>query len=201
MWLRAEDFTGTVTDLDTGERVRCVSAVDVEAGLIEVYKTAPNGKVLRDTANGKPIVELGRGRFRADLRPRKRLPGKRAPKIGAPACSKCPSRMTLPGDDLCPVCRAREQGRTVGVKPLSVEDMFRAKPCDNGCGREATWSVGDEVSATPELGMLGGRPTLFLRGATVARRWYCSWCYQPPRLLDAKGEVVEVRGEVGCRPG
>jgi hypothetical protein len=207
MWLRAENFAGTVTDLDTGEQLRHVSAVDAEAGLVEVYQVDAGGKVLRDVTTGKPIVQLGRGRFKADLRRRVDVPRKRAPRLGAPTCSRCPSRMTLPGDDLCPVCRAREQGRTVGVKPLGPGELMAVRPCDNGCGREATWSVGDEVSVTPVPGTLprqhGGppRPVLFLRGATVARRWYCSWCYQPPRLLDARGEVVEVREEAGgCRP-
>jgi hypothetical protein len=205
MWLRAEDFTGAITDLDTGEPVHNVSAINVEDGLVEVYKMDWGEKrVLRDSITGKPIVELGRGRFKADLQRRKSLPKKKAPSIGAPTCARCPSRMTLPGDDLCAVCRGREQGRTIGVSPI---DPFMVRPCDNGCGREASWSVGDEVSTTPVLGTLprqyGGppRPVLFLRGATVARRWYCSWCYQPPRLLDAKGEVIEVREEAGgCRP-
>lgn len=196
--MSASDYVGTVTDLDTGERVHRVAAVNVEAGLLEQWQSDERGHPVVDAVTKRPLRRLFRGRFSADLRPRPAR--ERAPTLGAPTCVRCPSKMTLPGDDLCPVCRAREQGRRISVEPLV--NLMEPRACDNGCGREATWSVSDETAVTP---VRGDHPVLgqawFLRGAMVGRRWYCSWCYSPPRILDARGEVMETLEEAGgCRP-
>lgn len=201
--MRAEDFVGSVIDLDTGERVARVAAVDPEAGLLERYKTDAGGRVLRDAVTGMPLLEMAKGRFRLDLRPRPKR-GSRRTNFGAPQCARCGGNMTLPGDDLCPVCRAREQGRVIRVD--QVGSALDARPCDNGCGRSATWSVSDETAVTPVPGVWRNpdgseEEVLYGRGALVARKWYCSWCYQPPRILDARGEVMRVIEDAGgCRP-
>ncbi len=58
--------------------------------------------------------------------------------------------------------------------------------------------MGDEVEASPQAGpfnLAGGCTVLFGRAATVGRRYYCSWHFKPPRLLDARGEVISDIGE------
>lgn len=203
MWLTAEDFVGTVTDLDTGNRVRNVAAVNVEEGLLERFRTDGAGRTVRDAATDEPIRDLYRGRFRADLRPREKAK-KRGPILGANECVRCASKLVLPRDDLCAVCRAREQGRDIRVEP--VTNVLDERPCDGGCGRSATWSVSDRTAVSPVRGKFpridGSLADVwFARGALIARWWYCSWCYRPPRVLDARGEVMTVNDEAGgCRP-
>jgi hypothetical protein len=61
----------------------------------------------------------------------------------------------------------------------------RGKKCF-GCSREATHAVGDEVVVSPQVkGNIA-----YERGSSVGRRFYCDWCYKPPRILDSKGEVM-----------
>jgi hypothetical protein len=62
-----------------------------------------------------------------------------------------------------------------------------------GCVKVANWMVSDEVSLPPIK--VGKR--FFSRGKTVAKRYYCSWHYVPPRLLDSRGEVIEIYDEAG----
>ena len=105
--------------------------------------------------------------------------------MGAPVCARCRSPLTLPGDDLCPRCRAQDrlQSNRFVVERLTTPLLDRR--CES-CSRLAIWSVADEVEVTPEV----NRRYLYERGMTVGRRYYCNRCYQPARLLDSKGEVV-----------
>ncbi len=150
-----------------------------------------------DQANGGWQTVLIKGRFKvvaAD--PPKRPDFNRL--LGAAGCARCPSRLTLPGDDLCVRCRRAQTGR-----PL--EDMQRCSAFDahrcSTCSRDADWSVADEVQATPQQGQVrGGRRVrggayLFDRAATVGRRYFCQRCivkrHEGSRLLDSKGEVIK----------
>lgn len=180
---------GTVTDLDTGFPVPHVIWVDVEAGEVQAYEVDPAGRPVKDAA-GDYLWYRGRGRF--SFTPQKAVQVKKPTAEGAAKCERCPSRLTLPGDDLCPACRARERGQRhrMRVDQLTTP-LLDVKCC--GCSRAAQYAVSDEVEASPQAGafnLFGGRRVLFGRAATVGRRYYCSWCFQPPRLLDARGEVI-----------
>ncbi len=61
------------------------------------------------------------------------------------------------------------------------------------CTRDAMWQVADEV-ALPPL-QKGNRA--YGRGRLTDIRYYCDHCYDPPRVLDEKGEVMQVI-EDGC---
>lgn len=83
-----------------------------------------------------------------------------------------------------PVLRRRERIR---APLLTVR-------CDaKGCSRVAAWSTIDEV-AMPYERINGFNYT---RALMVDRRFWCDFCYQPPRVLDAKGEVVSTDHEAG----
>ena len=61
------------------------------------------------------------------------------------------------------------------------------------CSRAANWAVGDEtpLPSVPHNGKL------YLRARTVGVRYYCDFHYKAPRVLDAKGEVMETIDEAG----
>lgn len=135
------------------------------------------------------------------------------PKIvmGAEYCSLCNSPLTLPGDDLCPPCRAKERGQKNKLLVERIVNPLLDRKCCQ-CSRLASWSVSDEVAVTPQMtagslmpvgrnqqGKLVFRKgkVLYDRGYTVGRRYFCSWHYRPPRLLDSKGELVSTWDEAG----
>lgn len=74
--------------------------------------------------------------------------------------------------------------------------LFSNRCCQKGCTRVARWSVSDEVPQTPVE--VNGRK--YSRGKIVGRRYYCEFHWKPPRLLDAKGEVMQEFDEIGVRP-
>lgn len=65
------------------------------------------------------------------------------------------------------------------------------------CTRDANWSVGDETPLPVMTGMLNGKGVEFLRARTVGIRYYCDFCYKAPRILDARGEVMETIDDAG----
>lgn len=170
MELRADSgVRGAVYDLDTGKRVYRVIALDVERGLLKAYNTMGD-------------VYVARGRF-------KFVPYS-APKLGAPKCAKCPSVLTLHGDELCPQCNAKDRGYSNKLVLPPGTGFPRGKKCSK-CSREATVSVADEVQVSPQV---KGR-VAYERGSTAGRRYYCEWCCKPPRILDSKGEVIREDGD------
>jgi hypothetical protein len=65
------------------------------------------------------------------------------------------------------------------------------------CSRQAKWQAGDETPLPP---VRQGR-RIFTCAQTVDVRHYCDFHYQPPRILDAKGEVMEtIEDAGGVRP-
>lgn len=198
----AKGFRGRVFDLDTGREIPKVLWVDTGSGEFAALQTGARGEPLVNAA-GECLTYRGVGR----LKVLQRQPDgtTRTVRMGAPACAKCRSPLTLPGDDLCPLCRgADRQVKAFQPKHRRVTDPLALVKCDR-CDRPATWQVADEVEATPELASglrpWGGRGRmLFARAQTVAQRFYCSWCWRPPRLLDARGEEVRSFDDVGVRP-
>src|SRR5262245_48041361 len=200
----AQGFRGLVIDRDTGNPVRKVLWVDLEAGLLEAYQVDGRGDIRKD-AEGNLLTYTARGRFRWVPGEGGRAPAAVLP-AGAPACTRCQSPLTLPGDDLCVACRARDgrAGRLLeGLADLAPGlDPLAAHACAHpGCNRQGVYAVGDEVTASPVEALTLRGPFRFRRGACVGRRWYCPWHWRAPRLLDAKGEVVEDQGHgFGVRP-
>lgn len=189
MLLRATDgMRGTVYDLDTGRRVPKVIELNTDRGYVRAYFVVrqddahPEREEIRKDSAGDYEWYEAFGRFRF-------VPAEvKAPKIilGALKCGKCSSPLTLPGDDLCPRCRAAERlQRNRFVVERLTTPLFDRR-CQS-CSAVASWAVADEVEVTPEV---TGR-VLWDRGMTVGRRYYCSHCYRPARLLDSKGEVVK----------
>jgi hypothetical protein len=207
----AQGVRGTVLDLETGRPVPKVLWLDVGPDGVgtelEACRVDARGGYVRDL-NGEYLTYRARGRFRLVVGSVPAGPGgvtargpsagghARTPAAGAPRCALCPSPLTLPGDDLCPPCRARERGQRNRLLVERLLNPLLDRKCCN-CSRLATYAVADEVAVSPQVGLWGGRKALFSRGYTAGRRWYCEFCYRPPRILDARGEVVEELEEAG----
>lgn len=193
MWLHAEQgFRGTVVDLDTGQPVRKVLRIKDTMDELEAVAVDGAGNAVKN-AVGDEKTYRAVGRFRFVPRP-----GNATPKVllGAPACTKCGSVLTLPGDDLCSACKAKDRGQRHKMTAERVSNLLLPRKCEQ-CSRQAVWSVSDEVNTTPEAGgklTIRGRKfrgVYYARAAVVGRRWFCEWHFKPPRLLDARGEVVQ----------
>jgi hypothetical protein len=204
-----------VYDLDDKKVVPHVIWVDVEAGLIEACFSDAFGRPSRDS-DGAINTFTARGRFEVrqgqlpvpPKHPLSKSPVS-SPKEGAPRCAGkgCVSTLTLPGDDLCVACRARERGQRNPMRVGRIKDVLAPHKCNN-CTRRAVWQVGDEVEVSPlpdgrkkvvAFGHVIRNPA-YERGATVGRRYYCDFCYKPPRVLDARGEVIRDVDEEKVRP-
>lgn len=194
---------GVVVDEDTGLTVRHVIWLDTDRGELEAYKVDGNGNPVKTTATDGATIYYtykarGKFRFLPMVVSDGKLPNKPLA-MGADKCAKCPSVLTLPGDELCVACRAadRLQRNKMRVEPITTP-LLHCRCAHYGCGLLATWSVGDEVDASPVVGNLPNasrmwgraKKALYTRGATVGRRYYCSKHFQPPRLLDPRGEVI-----------
>ncbi len=205
----SQGMRGTVIDMDTGQPVAKVIWLDLDRGELEAYKVGPTGECImtNDTDNMPAYVtQRLKGRFKLIPRtepvspvhgqpdpssPRRRL------SMGAPQCARCKSVLTLLGDDLCPACRAldRRQKNPMRIEKLSVP-LFNCRCSYYGCSRPGEWAVADEIEVTPQR----VKRTLYERGATVGRRYYCSKHYVPPRILDSKGEIIEELDNTKGRP-
>lgn len=195
----AQGARGIVVDLDTGRRVPKVISLDTEAGLVTAYRTDSAGDDVLDPVTRQPQTFVARGRFKLlsmqEARAQGLLPGPptmkllggngsnvvRKLKLGAPNCARCNSVLTLPGDDLCAICKAADRG-----KPFRLLSHLSVTKCQM-CSRQAVWCTGDEVEASPER---RGR-RLYGRGQLVGRRYYCERHFQAPRVVDAAGEIVQ----------
>lgn len=203
MILHAEQGArGKLIDLDTNIEVSGVKSFDVDKGIIEAFVIAKDGSYVRDI-NGDWLTYTAKGRFKFIPRVDKEV----KTIVGADRCVKCSPSLTLPGDDLCPVCRAKERGQRHTMKVERLINPLLDRKCER-CSRLAEYAVGDEVTVTPVV--TANHPTnillrrgrgkvVYSRRMTVGRHWYCSFHYQPPRLLDAKGEVIR-NEEVKTRP-
>ncbi len=181
---------GKIIDLDTQQEVRAVKWFNTDKGVLERYETDADGKLVSDE-HGNLSTEVLKGRFL--FVPRDAA----VPSInyGAARCARCPSTLTLPGDDLCPPCRARERGQRHNMRVERLENVLLDRKC-MGCSRLAEFMVSDEVLVSPilqragQLGIWSGKKVTWERGMTVRRRFYCAWCYRPPQIVDARGEVI-----------
>jgi hypothetical protein len=191
MLLKATDgIRGAVWDIDTGRRVPKVIELDTERGYLKAYFVVkqddchPEREVERRNFLGEAEWYEAYGRFKFVPEERKTISTKTV--MGAFVCARCPSTLTLPGDELCPHCRAEERGQRNRFAIERLTTPLFNRRCES-CSRLATFSVADEVDVTP----LQKDRYLYERGMTVGRRYYCSQHYRPARLLDSKGEVVK----------
>lgn len=204
MILHSKDgIRGFVIDEETGRRVLHVIWLDSDKGELEAYQTDERGDPVKTiTTDGVPayITYRARGRFRFCPLVQSTGSISKALPEGANKCEKCPSVLTLPGDDLCPQCRAKERGQRNKLEVERLTTPLLAHRCAHyGCGRLATWSVGDEVDVSPIAGPLPNasklwdkaKKAVYARGATVGRRFYCDSHFEPPRLLDPRGERIQ----------
>lgn len=192
-------------DLDTKKPVKGGIWVDEAGGLCEAYVLDDQGRrqLTLDSdgaAAWKTVLLKGRFKLVFDEPSPARAVDK--VKMGAPACARCGSPLTLMGDDLCPACKAKDRGKPID---FSRTDPFEFQRCEK-CSRDATWSVSDECEVTPQRSLVTKALTipngsyLFDRSMTVGRRYYCDRHFQPPRLVDAKGEPMADL-ETNARPG
>lgn len=196
---------GKVIDLDTGREVPKVRwlNLDVTPNALEAYAVDDKGRIKKE--DGHYVTYTARGRFA--FVPREVRTDPIRVEVGAAKCSLCPSVLTLPGDDLCPSCRARERGQRHNMRVDRLLNPLLDHKC-NECSRLAEFVVSDEVIVSPvmsvagRLGYLSQKKVAWERGMTVGRRWYCSWCFKPPRLVDPKGEIIaDVPQPVKMMPG
>lgn len=191
MLLRATDgLRGTVWDLDTGRRVPKVVELNLERGYVKAWWVVKQDdehpereKVLRNEL-GEPQWYEAQGRFKFVPAATQTLSPRIA--LGAPKCVRCTSPLTLPGEELCPRCLASDRGQRNRFLVEKLTTPLFDRKCQE-CSRLAAWSVADEVGVSPEK----ANRWLWDRGMTVGRRFYCDLHYQPARLLDPKGEVIQ----------
>lgn len=191
MILRATDgIRGTVYDLDTGRRVPKVVELDTERGYLRAWFVVeqddghPERERIRKNTQGENEWYEAVGKFR--FVPAATQPGSALLTLGAPCCARCRSPLTLPGDDLCPRCRAADRLQRNRFVVERLDTPLFDRKCES-CSRLAVWSVSDEVGVTPEQ----ANRKLWDRGMTVGRRYFCDGCYKPARLLDPRGEVIK----------
>ncbi len=193
----ANNIKGKVIDLDTGKVVPKVKSLNTATGLLVAYKTDAHGNALSD-GKGNWLTYTAVGRFKFTASDGSQVPARKII-LGAPSCTKCRNQMTLPGDDLCVTCRAKERNQRHRMTVEAVVDPFDDHKCED-CTARASWCVSDEVETTPQLGQLHDRKIMFDRAAVVGRRWYCARHFKPPRLLDARGEEIMELDNEKVRP-
>lgn len=186
----ATGLRGTVYDLDTGRRVPKVIELNTERGYVKAYFVVRQDdehlerEQIRRNAEGDYEWYEAFGRFRFVDGPV--APRTRPDLLGAPSCVLCRSPLTLPGDDLCPRCRAKERGQRERFLVEKLSTPLFDRKC-SVCSKVATWSVSDEVVVSPEQ----ADRKLWDRGMIVGRRYFCDTHHKPARLLDPNGEVIK----------
>lgn len=213
----SQGMRGKVIDLDTGLPVPKVIWLDVDTGELEAFQLDAKGNTIPDL-NGNLATFKAKGRFK--LIPK--VVPTATPLLGAPQCVKCSSKLTLPGEELCPTCKAKDRGQKHKMQVTEL-DVLTPHKCEK-CSLQANWAVADEVGVTPQVNsntiqrrqvvdketgrtstilmvVPTGKPgkTFYEQGVTVGRRFYCNKHYALPRLVDAKGEII-TELETGARP-
>lgn len=161
---------GRWINLNTGKILRKVIWGNLSTGEFEAYRIDGNGEICRDEF-GKPLSYKGKVRLHftatANL-------GKKS--------------VVAPTEPQKPITRLRTKRRIIRKLQVPLFNVF----CDE-CSRLAAWLVSDEVDLPPVIH--AGRR--YMQARTVGIRYYCSWCYKPPRLLDSKGEIIKEFSDAG----
>ena len=167
---------GTFVDLDTGTAIRFVRTAAWDnatlVGDVEAYRAHPR-ELERSGVDPKTMLYTRRCRFRY-------TPA--SPLLAPPA-----KRPPLPGAH-CPVNRPM---RGVPIVPLAD------RRCQHyACDRVAEWLTA-ELENRPAVEFDG---VLFRAVRKLRTRFWCSWHYEAPPLLDGKGELITRMDEIGARP-
>ncbi len=169
----ADGIRGKLLDLDTGEVIPKVVWFNDQDGTFEAFKVDQRGEVLRGH-DGGAVVWWGKGnlRFVQDAQPGKVL-APRKPK-------------SFPSEK-APRQKVRQKHRRLSVK------LFNADCEHYACLRPAEYAVSDEMDLPPLVA--GGRR--WARAKTLKVHYFCAFHYQPPRILDGRGEVMSEWEEAG----
>lgn len=168
---------GLLVDLDAALPIRWVRWANLASGHYECFRCEPRAAKARGL-NLRDLVYPGKARLHW-------TPTANLPEVQAPA----------------PDARTSETpaGPTTAEAVHQLRRrlfLFERVPCDRkGCNRWADWRVAEEMEQPPTAA--GDR--LFERAQLVRVKHWCSWHYQAPKLLDAKGDVV-LEHEVSARP-
>jgi len=75
-----------------------------------------------------------------------------------------------------------------------IADPLANVKCDHkNCDKLGKWKVSDEVIMKP----IQVRGVYYERAKKIKTRVYCDFHYEPPAILDVKGEVIETWDEAG----
>jgi hypothetical protein len=178
---RSSGYRGQIFDLDTNRFIPKVIWADTDLGTFEAYCVDLNGDVVYNEKK-EPKYWVGKGRI-------KFVPAEKSKKqYHIPICEKTGKPVTVLSDCPCPACRP--------PVPVLHTGPVLGRNCEHyGCTRTAEWSVSDEIELSP---VLDGK-YLYTRGHMVGQRFYCSWHYKPPKIVDEKGETVTER-QITVRP-
>lgn len=155
-------ISGKVIDLVTGKPIRKVKWCNTDTGDYEAFAINPDGSI-KTNEFGVPITYMGNTKLEFVPNVFKNLDLAKQEK------------------------EAEEIAKIDASKAVPILPVVSQRCQEKGCDRVATWSVADEELLPPVR--VGNR--LYERGMVKKVRRFCSWHYQPPRLLDAKGDVIK----------
>lgn len=186
---------GIWSDLSSGKVIRKVIWGDLASGEYEAFRIDGNGDICYDDEK-RPIRYRGKARlhFTPTININARITPPPAQDVPNPAFAP----RNAANANVAQLNGGRSKRERANRVPVPLFDL----PCQHyGCVRPAAWLVSDEVELPPEVGSIRGRKYLFPRARTVAIRRYCAFHFEPPRLLDGKGKVIEVfEAAGGVRP-
>lgn len=163
---------GTLIDLTSKKVIPKAIWFDDETGEYEAFRLDPSGKIA--TENGVPLRYKGKSKLR--FVPSSNTNQKFMEKV---APEKMQDTVNL--------------GKRIVKREAILFPCAKMRCQHYGCDRIAAWSVSDEEHRPPIV--INGR--CYEQAATLRERYYCSWHYVPPKLYDAKGELIEVDNEAG----
>lgn len=172
---RTDGVRGLLVNMETGKPIRAAIWADLDTGEYEAFKVDEKGAIMRDNRR-VPLKYTGKARLSF-------IPTQKTSLTGLmKQASSQPKPQSAP----------RSTGK---IKYEHIEDFVLLKiPCEHyGCIRIAEWLVSDEMETEPVL----KDKKLYPTAKTVDMHAYCSWHFQPPRIVDEKGEVVEVIEDAG----
>lgn len=159
---------GSLVDATTGQLIRKAIWADLETGEYEALKLDGNGNTIGEP--GKELRYFGKAKLK--FVPAKILDDK-------------PSQPEEEPNRKKPVVKQR---------PTPIRIPLFSKHCQHyACNRVAAWMVSEEEELPP----LRKGNRLLVRAKLLRVCYWCSFHYVPPKLFDAKGELIEIDHEAG----
>lgn len=170
MIIKAKDgIRGVLIDVETNQVIRKVISADLETGIFEAYQVSPDGEIKTD-GRGDYLTYRARARCGLKFIPTKNILSGRKVEETKPPHLKRPHK-----------------------KAVRVGALFGGECEHYACSRTPEWAVSDEVTLPPV--QVGKRR--FGQARVVDVHLYCAFHYQPPRLLDDKGEEIKKFEDAG----